>query len=149
MGLFKASLAVLARFFLSLIFLISGFNQILYWKETEKRFMNVIAEWQAYTVQSDAIQFMFSFLFHWAPIFLGMISALQLIGALLLLFGKNEKLGALLLIIVLAPTTLLVQHFWFSEANIRSLQLSFFLRDLAILGGLLVIVLRGTKERSL
>lgn len=148
MQLFRAFIAVLARVLISLIFLISGVNQILYWKETEKRFLTVIADWQTYTVSSDFFQFIFRIFFQWSPIFLIVISALQMIGALFLLFGRNEKLGALLLIIVLIPTTLLVQHFWFSEANIKSLQLSFFLRDLAILGGLLVVVLRGTKERT-
>ncbi|MDE3055780.1 MAG: DoxX family membrane protein [Verrucomicrobiota bacterium] len=146
MPLFKAVLTVLARALLSLVFLVSSVNQILYWKETEKRFMATVADWQTYSVSSDFLQGLFHFLFAKSPLFLMTVSALQLLGALLLLFGKYEKWGALLLICILLPATFFVQHFWFSEAHVRTIQFSFFLRDLAIVGGLLLVVLRGTRE---
>lgn len=146
MEILKIVTSWVARFFLSLVFLVSGINQILYWKETEKKFLSVLSDWQTYTVKSEMFQSLFQFFTAWSPLFLVLITALQLIGALLLLLGRNEKLGALLLIIVLIPTTLLVQHFWFSEAHIRAMQLSFFLRDLGLLGGLLIVLVRGTKD---
>ncbi len=63
--------------------------------------------------------------------------------ALLLLFGIREKLGAFLLVIVLVPTTILMQPFWFAEGSERDMQIALFLRDMAILGGLLVVTLHG------
>ena len=148
MELLKTIVSWLARFFLSLVFLVSGINQILYWKETEKKFLSVISDWQTYTVQSEFFQSLFQVFANWSPLFLVVITSLQLIGALLLLLGRNEKLGALFLILALIPTTLLVQHFWFSEAHVRAMQLSFFLRDLALLGGLLIVMIRGTKNED-
>jgi len=148
MSFLRAITAILARIFLSVIFLASGINQIIYWKDTEKRFMDIIAEWQTYTVSSEGLQTVFSAMAIWAPILLMAMTFLEILGALLLLFGMREKLGAVLLVIILIPTTILVQHFWFSETNVRELQLSFFLRDLAILGGLLVVILQGTQAKS-
>ncbi len=148
MRFLRAITAILARIFLSVIFLVSGINQIIYWKETEKRFMDIIAEWQTYTASFEELQTVFSTMAVWAPVLLMAVTFLEILGALLLLFGVKEKLGAALLILILIPTTLLVQHFWFSEANIRELQLSLFLRDLAILGGLLVVILQGTQGKN-
>lgn len=148
MDFLKMIFSWLARFFLTLVFLVSGINQILYWKETEKKFLSVISDWQSYTIQSEIFQSLFHLLATWAPLFLVIITSLQLVGALLLLLGRNEKLGALFLIMALIPTTLLVQHFWFSEAHVRAMQLSFFLRDLGLLGGLLIVMIRGTKNEE-
>ena len=143
----RIAIAALARIFLSIVFLISGINQMIYWKETEKRFLNTIADWQTYTVASEGCQALFSAMTIWTPILLIFLTFLEILGALLLFFGIKERLGAAFLIIILIPTTILTQHFWFSEANVREMQLAFFLRDLAILGGLLVVLLRGTRER--
>lgn len=148
MRFIRAILAILARLFLSVIFLASSVNQIIYWKETEKMFMNVLSDWQTYTVSSEWLQRAFSMMTTWSLILLMIHTCLEILGALLLLFGLKEKTGAFLLILVLIPTSVLVQHFWFSETGLRELQLSLFLRDLAILGGLLTVVLRGTKEKT-
>lgn len=144
----RAITAILARIFLSGIFLVSGINQIIYWKETEKRFMDIIAEWQTYTVSFEELQTIFGLMAVWAPLLLIVMTFLEILGALLLFFGMKERLGAALLILILIPTTILVQHFWFSESSVRELQLSLFLRDLAILGGLLVMILQGTQNKD-
>ena len=48
MRVLRASLAGLARLFLSAFFLASGINKIIYWKEVEKRLLNVLGDWQTY-----------------------------------------------------------------------------------------------------
>jgi len=143
MRVLRVAIAGLARLFLSAIFLASGINKIIYWKETEKRLLAVIGDWQAQTVASEALQTFFSAIVVWLPGLLIISTFIEILGALLLLFGIREKLGAVLLALLLIPTTILMQHFWFSEGSIRESQLSLFLRDVAILGGLFVVILHG------
>jgi len=141
----RAFVAVMARLCLSGVFLVSGINKIIYWQEAEQQYLALFAEWQAYSVSSDALQAFFSFCVVWLPLLLIFATFIEVLGALLLLFGMKERLGALLLIIVLIPTMLLMQHFWFPEGAENTQQLSFFLRDLAVLGGLLLVLLNGAK----
>ena len=143
MRILRAGLAALARLFLSGIFLASGINKIIYWKEMEKRLLTVFGDWQTHTVASEALQSFFGAAVVWAPLLLMIATFLEVLGALLLLFGIREKLGAVLLALVLIPTTILMQHFWFAEGAVRELQISLFLRDLAILGGLFIVILHG------
>ncbi len=143
MRVLRASLAGLARLFLSAFFLASGINKIIYWKEVEKRLLNVLGDWQTYTVSTEGLQTFFSLAVVWAPLLLMAATFLEILGALLLLFGIREKLGALFLAIILILTTTLMHPFWFVEGSERELQLSLFLRDIAILGGLFIVILHG------
>ena len=144
MGVLRAAMAILGRIFLSVPFLVSGVNKMFYWKDEEKGLMNVIADWQTYTVSSEWLQVVFSEMAVFVPVLLMIIALLEIGGGVLLLTGYKEKLGAALLAIVLLFTMVLIQHFWFSEANMKEMQFSLFLRDLAILGGLMIVALQGT-----
>lgn len=145
MGFLHSGLGILARIFLSIGFLRSAIEHVINWKESEKQFMNVIADWQTYTVSSEWLQALFSGTAVWSPLILIIGTFFQILGVILLFFGIRERLGAFFLILVLVPETILVQHFWFAETSIRDQQFSFFLSNLAILGGLLIVMLRGTK----
>lgn len=144
MSVLRAATAILGRVFLGAPFLVSGVNKMFYWKEEEKRLMNVIADWQTYTVSSEWLQAIFGEMAILAPFLLMGAALLEIAGAVLLLIGCKEKLGAALLAVVLLFTMVLVQHFWFAEANMKEMQFAFFLRDLAILGGLMIVALQGT-----
>ena len=148
MRFLRVALAGLARLFLSAIFLASGINKIIYWKEMEKRLLAVLGDWQTHTISTEGLQAFFSAAVVWTPVILMTATFLEILGALLLLFGIREKLGAILLAIVLIPTTIHVQHFWFTEGNERELQITLFLRDIAILGGLLVVILHGAHAEG-
>ena len=144
MSVLRAAAAIVGRVFLSVPFLVSGVNKMFYWKDEEKGLMNVIADWQTYTVSSEWLQAFFAELAVSVPFLLMVIGLLEIGGAILLLTGYKEKLGATLLGIVLLFAMILIQHFWFSEANMKEMQFTLFLRDLAILGGLMIVALQGT-----
>lgn len=141
----KVGLTVLARFFLSLLFLASGVNKIFHWHETEKTVTSVLTDWQAYLDFFPSLQEIFSILVPWSPLLLIIATLLELIGGLLLLLGVREKAGAGLLILFLIPTTILCHQFWFVEGVERELQQIMFLKNLAIIGGLVMVVLHGTQ----
>ncbi|MBD1866361.1 DoxX family protein [Cyanobacteria bacterium FACHB-471] len=68
----------------------------------------------------------------------------ELVGAVLVLLGYKAKWGALLLILFLIPTTLLF-HTNFAEG----MQVTQFFKNLAILGGLLMVTAFGSGPLSL
>lgn len=141
-------LAIVARLFLSLGFLLTAADTIMGWKGAEKELMQVVSDWQTYTIDSPWLQSLFSMMAVWAPLLLMFNLFLEVLGGILLVLGWHEKIGAFLLVLVQLPQLILVQHFWFTESSIFDLRLDFFLKDLAILGGLLVVLLRGTKEMA-
>ncbi len=114
---------VLARVFLSLIFLASAFNKISNFEGT-----------QEYMVSKGmpATKFL-------------LIGAILLLvfGGLSVLLGYKAKKGALLLIIFLIPATLIF-HRDFSQ----QIEMIMFMKNLAILGGLLMIFANGAGKYS-
>lgn len=138
----------LARFFLSAVFLAGAINKILHWQESEKLLTNVLCDWQVYIGYFEEAQMCFSALTPWTPILLVLATLLELIGGLMVLLRIQEKLGAVLLILFLVPATVLMHQFWYIEGSMRELQTIMFLKNLAILGGLLLILLEETPSKS-
>jgi len=68
----------------------------------------------------------------------------ELVGALLVLLGYKARWGAIALIVFLVPTTLLY-HTDFANP----MQLTQFLKNLALIGGLLMVVYIGSGPLSL
>lgn len=146
MEIIRIGVTVLARFFISLIFLAGAVNKILHWHETERMLMGVLCEWQSNIGFSDRLQDCLANMIPLTPIILLIATLFELLGGLSVLLGAKEKMGATLLVLFLIPTTLLMHQFWFVEGTARELQLIHFLKNLAILGGLLMIILQGTEK---
>ena len=84
-----------------------------------------------------------------APVLLAVAIALEITGALLILAGFHARLGAILLILFLVPVTIVMHNFWASEGNQRIADLLQFLKNLSILGGLLLVAAYGAGPFSL
>lgn len=148
MNFVKYLTALLARFFLSAIFLVSGTSKIIYWQKTEEEWIKILTDWETALSFSTSVQIGISNLIAWAPLFLILATLLELLGGLFLLFGVRERLGAFLLILFLLPATIIFHQFWFIEGAARDIQIAFFLRNVAILGGLLMVILHGDARRG-
>ena len=128
--------AVLGRFLLSGVFFVSGFRKFEDPAATARRIAETVANtpWIADAVAvgvRDAAP-----LLAWAAI------AIEWLGAFLLVTGLKKELGAALLLVFLVPTTILFHppH----EAG----QLTQFLKNVAIMGGLLLVVAAAPKGRD-
>jgi putative oxidoreductase len=64
----------------------------------------------------------------------------NLVGGLALATGRAPRLAALGLAINLVPTTYVGHAFWKADADSKQLQQAMFLKNLSILGGLLIAV---------
>lgn len=77
------------------------------------------------------------------------IGVAEILGGLSLVFGALTRLGALGLVLLLIPTTLLFHDFWTFEGAERTTQLVSFLKNLGIAGGLLVLLSYGPGRYSI
>lgn len=117
-------LSLAARVLLSALFLMSGINKILNPAATQ--------------------QYMASYGMPLTGLFLIGAIALELAGGLSVLLGYKARWGAIALIIFLIPATLIF-HTNFAD-QMQTIQ---FMKNLAILGGLLMIVQSGSGDIAL
>ena len=72
----------------------------------------------------------------------------QIAGGLMVLFGWKARWGALLLILFMIPATLIYHDFWNLEGQQYARQLTHFVKNLSILGGLLLLMGMGSGPLS-
>lgn len=121
--------ALIGRLLLSSIFFRSGFSKIGNWSKT------------AANMESHGMIAVGFFLF--------MAIVFELTGALSVLAGYRARIGAALLVIFIVPVTLIFHNFWAVEAVKYGSQLSSFMKNAAITGGLLMILSNGSGGFSL
>ncbi len=111
-------LSLLARIGLSAIFLWSGINKIVNPIATQE---NMLAHGMPLT-----------------PVFLVGAIALEILGGFSVLLGIKTQWGAAMLIVFLIPATLIFHHDLSTE-----LEQAMFLKNLAMLGGLIMLIQHG------
>lgn len=121
-------LPVAGRFFLSLIFIMSGLSKIGGWEQTIQY------------MASKGMPMTSSFLF--GAIFL------EIGGGLSLLLGFRAKIGAIALIVFLIPATFIFHNFWSYEGMEQQTQMIMFMKNLSIMGGLILILGFGSGPLS-
>ena len=112
-------LDLIARIFISLIFLFSGINKIITYDAT--------FQWMEQAGMSGY--------------FLIPAIALEIIAAVLIIIGYQAKLAATLLALFCFATAFLF-HFDFSN----QMQIIAFLKNIGLAGGLLFLIVNGPKE---
>ena len=83
-----------------------------------------------------------------ANIALGVAAAIEILGGLAILAGFHTKVVAWLLFVFLIPTTLLFHNFWTMQGMERMDNQAHFLKNLAIMGGLLFLAANGAGGYS-
>ena len=125
-----ASIVILGRFMFSLIFFMSG---VTHFTDIEG-YVSLLHE-------------SIPFREFWVLI----SGAVELAGAGMILFDKNARLGAWLIFIFLVPVTITVHGVMYVNADtaaMQGIQLSFFLKGIAMAGGALVITQFGVGTKQ-
>jgi putative oxidoreductase len=84
-----------------------------------------------------------------ADVAIYLAGAVELLGALSLILGFRARWGALALVLFLVPATLLFHNFWAFSGMDQQLQLGNFMKNLALIGGLLTVFVYGAGPLSL
>jgi len=72
----------------------------------------------------------------------------EVLGGLAILFGFLTRLGAFGLFVFMIPTTLIFHDFWTMEGAEAKTQMVNFMKNLAVMGGLAVLVAQGAGRYS-
>jgi len=132
-----AALAVLGRFCLSAIFFVSGFRKFEDPAGVATRISEAVAQ-AAWAPEALAVGVRQA-----APLLAWSAIGFELVGAFCLVTGFKKEFGAALLIAFLVPTTLLF------HPPQDPAQLTQFLKNLGLIGGLLLVVASvGRSEKA-
>ncbi len=118
------ALALVGRIFLAHIFLISAAMKIAHPAGTQ--------------------QYMATYGIPATLFFLVAASTFELVGGLSILLGYRARIGAIILLVFLIPTTIIFH----TELSVQ-LQMIMFMKNLTIMGGLFTIIAHGSSKLSL
>ena len=121
--------AVLGRFLLALIFVVAGFNKIGGFEGT------------AGYIASKGLPM--------PQVLAALTIALELGGGILLIVGYKVRWVAILFFLWLIPTTFIFHKFWGIDAAQVQNQMNHFLKNVSIMGGMLLLVAFGPGAYSL
>ena len=127
--LFQHVSTLAGRILLSAIFLTSGVSHILNWRDIVGR------------MESAEVPL--------PNLLLVLAIVCLLLGGLSVLIGLRARLGAVLLILFLIPTTLIFHGGWTSGSSGATDQMLHYMKNLGILGGLLMVLAFGAGGFSI
>jgi uncharacterized membrane protein YphA (DoxX/SURF4 family) len=139
LGSIKKFFFFIARICMSAIFLIAGFAHISDFDGFESSLTNALYSISEHSGGSVWIQTSVEKVMPFVPVLSIVTLFILVIGGISVFLGIKYRLGAILLIIFLAPVTFIVHHFYFLEGAERQMQATMFWKNLAILGGLIVL----------
>jgi len=135
----------LGRIFLSLVFVVSGVQKLMN--------ISVIAKMleDAKVPIPDQVV---TYLAQYTPMpkyeALGyLVAGVEVLGGLMVLVGLKARWGAVLLIIFSALTILFVHHFWDMSGDAFNTNLTEALKNLSIIGGLMLVFAVGSSPGAL
>ncbi len=124
---------MLGRLCLAVVFLMAGVDKFLDWSGTlasmKAAGMASILGWQI----GDML-----------PVLLAIAALAEIVGGLAFIFGNRTRLAAAFLALFLISTTLIFHQFWAAATpELKQLQTALFFKNVATLGGLLVLLGSG------
>jgi putative oxidoreductase len=121
---------LIARILISFIFLFEAYDYIRDYEGTKAVMASYGIVWQSNSLLLGAI-------------------ALLVLGGIMVLSGYRSSLGATLLLIYWIPTTFIVHSFWNDPEGARQIAEMQFMKNLAIIGGLLTVLVNGSGRYSI
>jgi putative oxidoreductase len=75
---------------------------------------------------------------------------IALLGGLSVLIGFHARVGAFLILLFLIPVTLIMHNFWsVTDPKMAQMQMTHFMKNLALIGGAVLIAFYGAGPLSL
>jgi putative oxidoreductase len=127
----------LGRIFLSLLFVVSGVQKLMDISEIAK----MLAD-NAVPIPEQIVPYLQGIPKYQALGYL--VAGVEVLGGLMVLVGLKARWGALLLAIFTALTVVFVHHFWDMSGAAFKTNIGDALKNLSIIGGLLLVVAVGS-----
>lgn len=126
----KDWLDLIGRALLSFIFLYDAYDSIFYFQATKAKMILYGLTWRQDLLVVVAI-------------------FVLVMGGLMLLTGYRAKFGAMLLLLYWVPLTFIIHAYWTYPEPERRLQALLFTKNMAIVGGLLMVWANGVGQYSI
>jgi putative oxidoreductase len=110
---------LLGRLLLSAIFILSGLNKLMHFSATAEGMSEM-------KIPLATVALVISLL-------------IEIGGGLMVLTGIGARYAALIMFLWLIPVTLVYHHFWGIPEAVKEMQMVNFLKNVAIMGGLLIL----------
>ncbi|MEM9917851.1 MAG: DoxX family protein [Bacteroidota bacterium] len=121
---------LIARILIAFIFLYEAYDSIAFFQATKKKMISYGLTWNQDLLLMGAI-------------------FLLLMGGTLVLIGYRSGFGAILLMLYWVPVTFIVHSWWNDPPEQQRLEAIMFMKNIAILGGLLMIFVNGSGRYSI
>jgi len=144
----KNFFGLLGRVCISVIFIISAFEKIWNWSGTEAGLVACFESWMQHSGTIPWIEGLLKKAVEYRSFVLGLGVAFECVGGALVLLGFQVRLGAALLAIFLLISTVCFHSFWMVQGSERDLQQIMFLKNLAIFGGILLLLAFGKEDKK-
>ena len=126
----KDILDLVGRIFIAIIFLFEAYDTIAFFDLTKEKMTSYGLVWQ-----QDAL-LIFSV-------------CLLIFGGLFLMIGYRASFAAICLLIYFVPLTFTIHSFWNDPKDIQRIQSILFMKNIAIIGGLLMVLVNGSGRYSM
>ncbi|GAA5222201.1 DoxX family protein [Membranihabitans marinus] len=121
---------LLGRIFVSIMFLYEAYDSIYYFDRTKETMTEYGINWSQDFLLFGAI-------------------TLLIVGGLMLLTGYRVTIAAILLLIYYLPITFIVHSWWNEPVELQRKDAIDFMQNLAIIGGLMLLIGRGSGRYSI
>lgn len=129
MDIIKDLALLVGRICIGALFIWAAFEKLIHWSATV-----------AHVKQREV---------PYASLALPLAIAIQIFGGLSLFLGYQIRIGALILILFIIPATIRFHDFWNLEGTERTIEKTQFMKDVAIFGSLLYILVFGGGNFSM
>lgn len=123
------AVALVGRILLAVIFVVSGFGKVMHYSGTE-----------AYMASAGIPMI---------GLLLPLSILIELGGGLLIVLGLFTRPVAIIVFLFIIPVTLAIHHFWDLPSAQAAMQQIHFMKNLAIMGGMLMLAAYGPGSWSL
>jgi putative oxidoreductase len=138
--LFQHVITLIARIMVSLIFIAGGALNIVNWASSAERLRGKLP------LLTDVLGATWTGVA--SHVLLAMAIVLSLLGGLSVLIGLRARVGTVLLLVFLVPTTVIMHNFWALDSQQAQTELINFMKNVGLLGGLLMILAFGSGGLS-
>lgn len=121
---------LMGRIFIAFVFIYEALDALVFYEKTKATMTAYGVVWQQ-------------------DIVLSILIFILIIGGILVLIGYYASLGSALLLVYWLPYTLIVYSFWDDPVELKRLHALYFIRNLALCGGLMLLLANGAGKYSI
>jgi putative oxidoreductase len=121
---------LMGRIFIAFVFIYEALDALVFYEKTKATMSAYGVVWQQDLVLTTLI-------------------FILIIGGFLVLIGYYASLGSVLLLLYWLPYTLIVYSFWDDPVELKRLHALYFIRNLALCGGLMLLLANGAGKYSI